>query len=415
VILYNSAIRLLRTGIGIATLWKPKARAWVNGRRSNFQRLEKHILPSDRTIWIHCASAGELEQGKSLIEALKTNYPSHKIIASFFSPSGFEAGQKYKQADVSCYLPLDTAQNAKCFLDLVHPSLVIFVKYEYWFHHLNETGKRKIPLLLVSAIFRPGQAFFQWWGSFYRKVLDQFSWIFVQDENSARLLHGLGSDKCSVAGDTRFDRVLNIRNAAVPVDYLEDFVSGHPTLVAGSTWREDEEVLLSLLQYTELKLVIAPHEITAANIHRLSQRLKDKLLLYSEAENKISLSGYRVLVIDNFGMLSRIYQYGNLTYIGGGFNKSGIHNTLEAAAWGKPVLFGPNFNKFREAKGLIETGAGYSISNAGELQTVVKLFLNDRNKMETAGISAKNYVEKNAGATTVIMDYIQRNRLLTTS
>jgi 3-deoxy-D-manno-octulosonic-acid transferase len=416
VILYNSAIRILRAGIGVASLWKPKAKAWITGRTNNFKRLEDEIHRADRTIWMHCASAGELEQGKSLAEALKASFPSHKLVVSFFSPSGFEAGMKYKTADITCYLPLDTRENARRFFALVHPDLVIFIKYEYWYNHLHEAAQRKIPVLLVSAIFRPGQSFFKPWGGFFRKILELFTWIFVQDEDSQKLLQHTGMNNCSVTGDTRFDRVLKIKSAAEPVNYIEEFTGSKKVLVAGSTWREDEDLLFSLLDETSLKMVIAPHEISASNISRIMNRLNEKAILYSDASKYTgSFSDVRVLVIDNFGMLSGIYQYADVSYVGGGFNKSGIHNTLEAAAWGKPVIFGPNYKKFREAKGLIEEGAGYSISNATELNTVVKSFLNDAEKMKAAGERAKQYVEKNAGATMAIMDHIQRNRLLTTS
>jgi 3-deoxy-D-manno-octulosonic-acid transferase len=413
VILYNLAIKLFRAGVGIASVWKPKARSWIEGRKNLFPHLQQHIRPGDQTIWFHCASAGELEQGKSLIEAVNSSFPSYKIVLTFFSPSGYEAGKNYKYADVVCYLPLDTASNAKHFIDLINPKLVVFIKYEYWFHHLNEVAKRKVPLLLVSAIFREKQPFFHPWGSFYRRVLRLFSWIFVQDENSLHLLKTIGINNSSVAGDTRFDRVLKIRNHAEPVDRIQDFVGEQPTLVAGSTWPEDEIMLLALSD--KLKLIVVPHEITEKHIADLKKQTTGKSILYSDLLKTHGPVASPVLIIDNFGMLSRLYQYGIITYIGGGFNKSGIHNTLEAAAWGKPVIFGPNYKKFREARELIAEGAGFTISDTEELSAAVNLLLADRKRTTDLSIIARQYVEKNAGATRIIIDHIQRNLLLTTS
>lgn len=415
-ILYNLFIQLYQLGVRIAALWMPKAAQWLGGRKNLFEDLQKQISSSDRIIWMHCASAGELEQGKTVLEALKNAYPDHKILISFFSPSGYMAGKKYRGADAVCYLPLDTHNNAQTFIEAVQPQLVIFVKYDYWFHHLNGVAAKKIPLLLISAIYRHEQVFFKWYGGFHRKILSLFTWIFVQDLESVQRLKAIGINYCSVSGDTRFDRVVSIVKQSQPIDLIESFIHHSPTIVAGSTWADDEQLFKDLWGTVPCKLIIAPHEIDLKNIRRLLNWFAGEALTYSELQSGISQpEKYSVLIIDNIGMLSRLYQYATIAYIGGGFNKSGIHNTLEAAAWGKPVLFGPNYQKFREAKGLLKEGAAYSVAGATELKTIITLLLTDASLLQKAGASAKNYVQKNRGATATILEYIQEKRLLTTA
>jgi 3-deoxy-D-manno-octulosonic-acid transferase len=434
VLIYNLFIRLYVLGIRLVSLWNPKAKDWVNGRKQLFEDLEKRITDGDKIVWFHCASAGEFEQGKPVIESLKVEYPSHKILVSFFSPSGFDAARKYKHADIVTYLPIDTRKNARRFVELVKPELVIFVKYEYWYHHLSAVAYRHIPLLIVSAIFRKGQLFFKPYGRFYRQILFLFRQIFVQDANSLGLLKANNINHCSLSGDTRFDRVKKIADSFTEVPLLSQFIGDSTAIVAGSTWEQDEEILSSYLGASPAKIVIAPHEIKKEHVQRL-QRLFPGCVRYSELQpllnqhsegnsiwNSINqqqqrdveqrLASAKTLIVDSMGLLSRLYQYATITYVGGGF-KSGIHNTLEAVVYGKPVLFGPKYQKFKEARDLIERGAAFSVDNAEELKIKMDHLLNDPSELSKAGYAAKSYVEENTGATKKTLDYIQENRLLT--
>lgn len=404
----------MKLGIRIASVKNAKAKAWIDGRRGVFSQLEKQIHPNDKVIWMHCASAGELEQGKSLAEALKAAYPGYKLLISFFSPSGYTAGRKYETADLVCYLPLDTEANAKQFLDRVHPSLVVFIKYEYWYYHLKAISERKIPLLLVSAIFRKEQAFFKWYGGFFRKLLGFFTSIFVQDGESVEKLASIGITTGIVVGDTRFDRVLKIREKSETLPLIENFTGNEPCFVAGSTWKEDEMMFTDLASRGLFKMIIAPHEINDGSIGRLKENFPGSVLYSALMHDPSCAAGKKTLIIDNYGMLSRLYRYATITYVGGGFNKSGIHNTLEAAAWGKPVIFGPNYKKFREARELVINGAGFAVAGKAEFEQVIKKLSSDLTERNKAGEAAKKFVEANAGATEAIMDHIHRNRLLTT-
>ncbi|RYZ21344.1 MAG: 3-deoxy-D-manno-octulosonic acid transferase [Chitinophagaceae bacterium] len=413
-LIYVVFIRLYALAIRIAARFNGKARAWVEGRRNWQERLRQALAGSDApVIWMHSASAGEFEQGKPVLEALRQQYPGYRILVSFFSPSGYEVGVKYKGADVVTYLPLDTHANAERFVDTVRPALVLFVKYDYWYHHLNAVCRSGTPLLLVSALFRPRQAFFKWYGGLHRRMLTFFKRLFVQDDASVELLRRIGVAHASAAGDTRFDRVAHITHNPAPLPLIEAFVRNEdPVLVAGSTWPEDEDLLSGLRLH--LRLIIAPHEIGQAHVEQIRARYGPEAITFSELQRRgAAPPEVRVLIVDNVGMLSRLYQYADITYIGGGFNKSGIHNTLEAAAWGKPVLFGPNYQKFREAIGLIDCGAAFSVGTAEELDKQVNDLL--RNDLDRAGIGmeAANYVARNIGATGRIMDYIQEKRLLT--
>lgn len=434
-LIYNLFIRLYVLAIRTASLWNPKAKEWISGRKNLFEELKKKISSSDKTIWFHCASAGEFEQAKPVIEEVKRIYPSHKIVVSFFSPSGYSVAKKYQYADVITYLPADTSKNAKQFVELIRPDLVVFVKYEYWYHHLSAVAFHHIPLIMVSAIFRKEQLFFQWYGKFYRQMLFLFRQMFVQDKASLELLRTNGIQHCSLSGDTRFDRVKKITGDFSEVPLLKEFTGENKVIVAGSTWEGDEEILSSYAKDNPVKIVIAPHEIKKDHILKLQQAFPD-CILYSEVKNLLAhnkvqtnsiwntineqqekdlqkrLAGAKTLIIDGMGLLSRLYNYATITYVGGGF-KSGIHNTLEAVVYGKPVLFGPKYQKFKEARDLIAQGAAYSVTNAEELKTKMDHFLNDPSELSKAGTAAKNYVEKNTGATQKILQFIQENRLLT--
>ncbi len=411
-LLYNLFIRLYYLVVCLVSLWNKKAKAWIDGRKGWDKTLSQKITKADNFIWMHCSSAGEFEQGKPLIEALKKQYPHHKVLVSFFSPSGYAVAKNYELADVITYLPLDTKKNAEQFLSIVNLQLAIFVKYEFWYHHLSIAHSRRIPLLLVSAVFRKEQIFFTPYGRFFQNMLRFFQQIFVQDEASLQLLNEKGFANVTISGDTRFDRVKKISRNAEPISLIEDFIRGKKAIVAGSTWSEDEELLKAFITSSNIKLILAPHEVNESHLQQL-QNLFPAALMYSSLKSKKSLNQSPVLIIDSVGLLSRLYQHATITYIGGGFTKDGIHNILEAAVWGKPVIFGPNYKKYREASELIAAGGGFSVNNAVELKGIAIDLFDDTALLKTSSGNAKAYVERNTGATQKIMQAIQENRLLT--
>ncbi len=412
---------LFRLGTHIASLFNPKAKKWVRGRKKIFENLEQAIPPDSSIIWVHCASLGEFEQGRPVIEKLRAEYPLYKILLTFFSPSGYEVQKNYKGADWIFYLPLDGPRTARRFLEIVHPSLVIFVKYEFWFYYLKKIKYRNIPLLLISALFRQDMSFFKWYGKLQRKMLSRFDHLFVQNQSSKQLMDdiGLGSI-CSVSGDTRFDRVIEIAKQFVPIATIELFVGDSKVIVAGSTWPEDEQSLqkvLTEISNSSLKLIIAPHEISEKRITFL-QELFQKNLLFSELQNSNDLSAdSNCLIIDNIGMLSRLYQYATITYIGGGMKTNGVHNVLEAAVYDKPVLFGPYYHKYTEAVGLVESGGGMSFNDEKKdgvmLKELITALLVNKEEYDYRSKAAGDFVRSNKGATRRIIQYIQEKRLLT--
>ena len=425
VFFYNIFLLLYRTGIRIAALWDKKARLWVNGRKNIFEKIIKEIRTyNSDNIWVHCSSLGEFEQGRPVIEKYKLKYPDANIVLTFFSPSGFEVRKNYKGAAWVFYLPMDSASNAKEFINMIKPQMAIFIKYDYWYYYLTECKKQNIPLLLVSGIFRKDQPFFKWYGTLHRKMLKCFSHFFVQDKESSRLLNSVGINNVTVSGDTRFDRVAEIAESFKPIDEIEKFCGNSQVLVAGSTWLNDEKHLKEAIdKFPDLKLIIAPHEIHEEHLNQLKQIFADSIFYSQLSEGHKGLlrrvlsgtthnSPSNCLIIDNIGMLSRLYHYATITYIGGGFDK-GIHNTPEAAVYGKPVLFGPNYKKFQEAIGLIETGGGISINSAIELGSQLKKLLTDQKKLEETSKSSFEFVQQNKGATEKIMNVIQENRRFT--
>ena len=403
-ILYRIGVLFYMLSVKIASLFNEKARQFVRGRKNWRKKLAEKIETNARYIWVHCASLGEFEQGRPLIEEIKNQFPEYRILLTFFSPSGYEIRKNYELADIVMYLPVDTRRNAKRFLRLVQPEKAFFVKYEYWHFYIGELKKKNIPLFMISAIFRENQHFFKnsLWGKWYRQMLLKIDHFFVQNKKSAELLQSIGLNHFTVSGDTRFDRVAAIARGAKEIPLVEKFRNNQPLLVAGSTWKPDEELLAAFINnYPDLKVVFAPHEVTETNMNRLEQLLKTSHIRLSKAgENEIDR--YQVLIIDSVGLLSSLYRYGNLAYIGGGFGV-GIHNILEAATFGLPVIFGPNYEKFKEAVDLKNSGGAFPVQNSNQLEFILSKFLNNPREQSEASAVCKNYVEKNIGATNLII------------
>lgn len=410
---YTLGIYLYLGVLRLASLWNPKAKAWVTGRKDWKQQLTALRLRagSRQLVWVHCASLGEFEQGRPVIETLGSLNPKPFILLTFFSPSGYEIRKNYAGADAVMYLPADTPDNARFFVETLLPNLTIFIKYEYWLNLLAQLHQHRTPVLMVSSIFRDNQVFFKWYGGGWLKALATIRHFFVQDAVSKEKLQRLGITEVTVAGDTRFDRVLETAAAFEDIQEIKMFCGDVQILVAGSTWPEDERIIATYLkQRSSLKCIIAPHEIHAMHLDQLDQNMPgvQRFSAWKTQPNP----GARVLVIDNIGMLSKLYHYATITYIGGGFGK-GIHNTLEAAVYGKPVVFGPRFEKFREARDLIEKGAAFSVGDISAFTTKMDELLDSTTALEKAGRAASDYVSAEAGATGKIMVYIQANRLLT--
>jgi 3-deoxy-D-manno-octulosonic-acid transferase len=406
---------LYRVAVGISSTWNHKARKWIDGRKNIFEKMKHGVRDSKSSIvWIHCSSLGEFEQGKPVMEKIKGQYPTHKLLITFFSPSGYEIKKDYAGADHVFYLPMDSQRNARKFLDIVKPTLVVFIKYDYWYYYLSEIRKRKINCLLVSAVFRKNQAFFKWYGGLQRKMLNCFTQIFVQNEESGKLLQSININHCSVSGDTRFDSVVEISEKFEPVPLIESFIHDNKAIVAGSTWPKDEEFLQTAIHKLEsdnIRLIIAPHEIHNTHLDEL-KKLFPASIRFSELTSRSSPAS-NILIVDNIGMLSRLYRYAYITYVGGGFTKDGVHNVLEAAVYGKPVVFGDNYKKYKEAADLVRIGGAISISDSEELYKTLRSLLNDEKGYESRCNASKNYVWRNRGATEKVLNYIEINRLLT--
>lgn len=383
-----------------------KASLFLSGRKNVFALLEQKRLPGERYVWFHAASLGEFEQGRPIIENLKQTHPEYKIILTFFSPSGYEVRKNYNEADIICYLPMDMSWNVKRFLDIVQPDCAIFIKYEFWMNYLLELKKRQIKTYIVSAIFRESQMFFRWYGGYYRSILNSFTHLFVQNDESVRLLHSIGLDNVTKVGDTRFDRVADIASNAKELPIVQLFKSDKKVLVAGSSWPNDEEILLSYFnQNKDIKLIIAPHEIHEEHLQSIISKLKRPYLRYSQATTE-NISEADCLIIDCFGLLSSIYRYGEIAYIGGGFGV-GIHNILEAAVYGIPVIFGPNYKKFQEAVDLIELGGAFSIADYTGFSRLMSDLLVDNSSLYTSSAAVSNdYSQRNRGATIKVLDII---------
>jgi len=415
---YHIFLFLFRTGAVISSLFNSKTKKWLLGRKDIFNKLETSISNDANIIWMHCSSLGEFEQGRPVLEKLRLQYPASKILLTFFSPSGYEVQKDYAGAHWVFYLPMDSRSNAKRFLEIVNPSLVIFVKYEFWYYYVKKIKEKRIPLLLVSALFPKNTAFFKWYGRLQRKMLPCFTHFFVQNEESKKLLGQLGYSNISVAGDTRFDRVIEIAEKWESVSVIEKFIADKKVIVAGSTWQEDEIILQRAMKATGniCKLIIAPHELTEKELEELRKMFPDSVrysqLINASPDSELFFSN--CLIIDNMGMLSRLYKYGQVTYVGGGMTSYGVHNVLEAAVYGKPVIFGPYYQKYIEAVGLVENKGAIIVKNERELSETFASLLENKNQLhDKTGEAAARFMRQHAGATQKIFHFIQEKRLLT--
>jgi 3-deoxy-D-manno-octulosonic-acid transferase len=403
--IYNTGIRLYHLAACMVSPWNRKAKQWLKGRHNWYKKLKPVFRKEDRIVWFHCASLGEFEQGRPIIEALRKKLPGHKILLTFFSPSGYEKRKDYKSADHVMYLPLDTRRNARRMLSVLSVELAIFVKYEFWYHFLHRLKQQEIPTFLASGNFRSGQLFFKWYGGWYKRFLDFFTHIFVQQERSLELLKSVGINHVSVAGDTRFDRVRQAAGTEYGNEYLNSFTQGYRVIVAGSTWDKDEQLLESVYRNLpdNIRWIIAPHELSTAHLERLKRRFPESAM-FSQMGDGIAPET-RVVIVDTIGHLSYLYRYGILAYIGGGFGK-GIHNTLEAAAYGIPVLFGPVFRKFSEAVELVKQGGGFPVLDEQELLSTIRQQIENPNLLKTSSQIARNFVLERVGATSTILDSV---------
>jgi len=401
--IYNWLLSLYPLLARIAAFRSGKARQWVDGRRKLFERMARTIDPAARIVWVHAASLGEFEQGRPLIEQLRKQHPEYKILLTFFSPSGYEVRKDYKGADYIFYLPIDTARNARRFLDIARPEIAIFVKYEFWLNLLRELRRRKVRACVVSAIFRRDSVFFRFYGGMWRQALEAFDTIFVQNEESKKLLAELGFDNAVVAGDTRFDRVAEIAQAARRIDIVEQFRGDGRLFVAGSTWGPDEELLIRLMNDNpDIKFVVAPHEMEEDRIARLMAETRGGALRYTECTPRTSYASKQLLILDTVGLLSSVYGYAAWAYVGGGFG-AGIHNTLEAATFGLPIAFGPNYAKFKEARDLVTLEAARPVENYEQLKTWFLPLRDNADFLHKTSRIAKDYTVSHQGAASLIL------------
>ena len=410
--IYNIITLFAAQLLKLVALFSPKMKLFVDGRKTVFQTLTDKIQTTDRTIWFHAASLGEYEQGLPVIEAIKQEFPNHKIVVTFFSPSGYEVRKNNAVADVTVYLPLDSISNAKQFIKLVHPEMAFFIKYEYWPNYLNELKNQNIKTYLISGILRKNQAFFKWYGGFYRNALKTFDYFFVQNESSKKLLQSIGFNNVKVSGDTRFDRVVSILERDNALDFIEQFKDNITTIVIGSSWPKDESLLVNYINQSsdDVKFIIAPHNIKQEQIANLKNQIQKKTILFSEKDN-VDLSNSEVFLIDTIGILTKIYSYADIAYVGGGFGNPGVHNILEPATFGVPVVIGSNYSHFAEATALVNMEGCISIQNQNQLNEAFDLLLQNEDERLEKGHVCSTFVQMNKGATQTIMNHILNETL----
>lgn len=402
--IYNLIILLATQILKLLALFSPKMKLFVEGRKSVFPTLKDKIHSEDKVFWFHAASLGEYEQGLPVIEKVKEQFPHHKIVVTFFSPSGYEVRKNNTVADVTVYLPLDSKANAKQFLDLVHPEKVFFIKYEFWPNYLYELKQRTISTYLISGIFREKQVFFKWYGGFYKNALKTFDYFFVQNEKSKILLQSIGFANVKVSGDTRFDRVVAILEKDNSLDFIEQFKNNQTTIVIGSSWPKDEQLLVNFINQAndEVKFIIAPHNIKSEQIQKLQQSITKKSILFSEKENQ-NVENFQVFIIDSIGILTKIYSYADIAYVGGGFGNPGVHNILEPATFGIPIVIGSNYSHFAEAIALVGLEGCISVKNQSELNEAFNLLLQNEDERYEKGHICSTFVQMNKGATDRIL------------
>ncbi len=407
--IYNLVVLFASQILKLLAVFSPKMKLFVEGRKSVFQTLKDKIHSEDKVFWFHAASLGEYEQGLPVIEKVKEQFPYHKIVITFFSPSGYEVRKNNAIADVTVYLPLDTKANAKQFLDVVHPDKVFFIKYEFWPNYLNELKQRNISTHLISGIFRENQVFFKWYGGFYKNALKTFDYFFVQNEKSKTLLQSIGFNNVKVSGDTRFDRVVAILEKDNSLDFIEEFKNNQTTIVIGSSWPKDEELLVNFINQADsnVKFIIAPHNIKEAQISNLKLQITKSTILFSEynveTNRDLSLREYNVFIIDTIGILTKIYSYADIAYVGGGFGNPGVHNILEPATFGIPIIIGSNYSHFAEAIALVGLEGCVSVKNQSELNEAFNLLLQNEDERYEKGHICSTFVQMNKGATERIL------------
>lgn len=408
IFIYNILTHIVGQLLKIVALFNPKLNLFIKGRKNVFSILEEKISKLDKTIWVHCASLGEFEQGLPIIEQLKISKPDYKIVVTFFSPSGYEVKKNSPTADVITYLPIDTTHNAKRFIDIVHPEIAIFVKYEFWPNYLNTLKKQQIDTYLVSGIFRKEQPFFQWHGKWMQNSLQTFNHFFVQNTISKTLLNTIGFENVSITGDTRFDRVTEILDRDNTLSFIEEFKHDKTTIVYGSSWEDDEAIYIDFINVSQnVKHIIAPHNIHTTQINKLVSKISKSTILFSEMEGK-DLASYDIFIADTIGLLTKIYSYADIAYVGGAF-KTGLHNTLEPAVFGIPVIIGPKYDKFQEAIDLVERKGIIVVNDTTELNNTMNSLVENSSLRVATGIINANYIKEQAGATQQILSLLTPN------
>ena len=407
-IVYNIVISITEKLLRFIGLFNNKILLGVKGRSKTFSKINSVIKSNDNCIWFHCASLGEYEQGLPVFKEIKKLYKNHKIVLTFFSPSGYEIRKNTNVADVVTYLPVDTKKNAERWLKIVNPKLTVFVKYDIWPNYLSELKKRQHRAVLISALFRGNQSYFKWYGSFMRDKLFSFEHIFTQDENSKQLLNSINYNNTTVSGDTRFDRVYSQLEQDNTLNFVSEFKSNHLCFVAGSTWPEGEKIIVNYINNSleDIKYIIAPHNIKMAQINKLKQNISKPAILYSEKEGK-NLREYQVLIVDNIGLLSKIYNYADITYVGGAIGNTGLHNTLEPAVFGVPIIIGEKHKNFPEAQIMIDNGGMFEISNSNDFKLIMNKLISNTSLLKSIGSKNFNFIKKNTGAVIQIMDYLR--------